>query len=409
VAAPSGTGKNKKEILKRMIKKLHKGADPEKMKEEFQELLGEITTTEISQAEEELINEGMPREEIHRLCDVHLAVFRETIEKEQTLAQAGHPVYILMEEHKLLLKFAEELRNVAKGFNAANSFQTAKPQVKILEYLVNNFRKSESHYLREENVLFPYLEKHGVTQPPAIMWMEHDKIREIEKSLYQLADTREKIVFQDFTKHLEQNAQALAEMLSNHFYKENNVLFPTALRVIGEGEWTDIRTQFDELGYCPFTPESATTAFEGVEASVAESEMEGLVPFETGTITKETLEAIFNTLPVDITFIDKGDTVRFYSESEDRIFVRTKAVIGRKVQQCHPQKSLKTVKKILDTFKKGIRDKAEFWINLQGKTVYIRYFPLRNEKGDYLGCLEVTQDITKIKEIKEERRLLNWS
>ncbi len=406
---PSGRGKDKKEVLKRMIKKLHKGADPEKMKKEFKEVLRGVTTTEISQAEEELINEGMPREEIHKLCDVHLAVFRESIEKEQTLAPPGHPVHILMEEHKMLLKFADELRNVAKELKAAKNFRGAKKQIKSLDAIIDHFRKSESHYLREENVLFPYLEKNGVTQPPAIMWMEHNKIREIEKSLYQLTDTRENVVFQDFSKHLEQNALALAEMLSNHFYKENNILFPTSLRAIGKGEWMDIRKQFNELGYCPFTPETAKVALEAVSTPIAKPEMEGLIPFETGTLTKETIEAIFSTLPVDVTFIDKYDTVRYFSETKERIFVRTKAVIGRKVQQCHPQKSVQIVESILENFKKGTRDKAEFWINLQGKLVYIRYFPVRNKDGDYLGCLEVTQDITEIKRIEGERRLLNWS
>jgi PAS domain S-box-containing protein len=406
---PFGTGKGKKEVLKRIIKKLHQGADPEKIKEEFKEVLRGVTTTEISKAEEELINEGMPREEIHKLCDVHLTIFRESIEKEKMLAPAGHPVHILMEEHKMLLKFADELRNVAKELKAAKDFQRTKQQIRSLDDIIDHFKKSESHYSREENVLFPYLEKNGVTQPPAIMWMEHDRIRETEKSLYQLSDIRENIVFKDFSKHLEQNAVALAEMLSSHFYKENNILFPTALRVIGEGEWKDIRREFDTLGYCPFTPEAAKVTFGGVTATVAKSEMEGLIPFETGTLTKEMLEAIFSTLPVDVTFIDKDDTVRYFSETKERIFVRTKAVIGRKVQQCHPQKSLQIVEGILENFKKGTKDKAEFWIAFQGKLVYIRYFPVRNKNGDYLGCLEVTQDITDIKNLKGERRLLNWT
>lgn len=130
------------------------------------------------------------------------------------------------------------------------------------------------------------------------------------------------------------------------------------------------------------------------------------IVFETGSFTKEELETLLNTLPVDITFVDKNDTVRYFSQTKDRIFPRTKAVIGRKVQQCHPQKSLHVVNQILGDFKNNKRDVAEFWINLNNRLIYICYFPVRNKSGDYLGCLEVTQDITDIKKIEGERRLL---
>jgi PAS domain S-box-containing protein len=135
-------------------------------------------------------------------------------------------------------------------------------------------------------------------------------------------------------------------------------------------------------------------------------EMDGTVTFETGTLSKEQIEAIFSGLPVDVTFVDKDDTVRFFSESKDRIFVRTKAVIGRKVQQCHPQKSLHVVNNLLGDFKAGRRDVGEFWINFEGRLILIRYFPVRDKRGEYLGCIEVTQDITGIKKIEGEKRLI---
>jgi len=137
-----------------------------------------------------------------------------------------------------------------------------------------------------------------------------------------------------------------------------------------------------------------------------ESEREGAVTFETGTLSKEEIEAIFNNLPVDITFVDKDDTVRYFSQSKDRIFVRTNAVIGRKVQQCHPQKSVHVVNRLMEDFKGGRRDVGEFWINLEGRLILIRYFPIRSKNGEYLGCIEVTQDITNIKKIEGEKRLL---
>ena len=135
---------------------------------------------------------------------------------------------------------------------------------------------------------------------------------------------------------------------------------------------------------------------------------ERLLRFEAGTLSKDELEAILNTLPADITFVDKEDTVRYFSKSEKRIFVRTKAIIGRKVQKCHPQKSIHIVNKILDSFKSGKKDVAEFWIQKDNRLVHIRYFPVRNKDGKYLGTIEVTQDITDLKKIEGEKRLLDW-
>jgi PAS domain S-box-containing protein len=397
---------NKKKALKELIEKLHAGVKPEEIKERFKEVLRDVGPTEISQVEEELIKEGMPKEEIQKLCDVHLAVFRESLEKEKILAPPGHPIHILMEEHKMLLKFGEELKDIAKKMRGAKDFDSAGEMMKQLNHIVGHLKESESHYLREENVLFPYLEKHGITQPPAMMWMEHDKIREMKKNVYKLLDAVQSMAFQDLANQLTEAAISLTEMLANHFYKENNILFPTSLKVIGENEWKDIKAQFDGLGYCSFTPESAKIPAEEKETLTSQHQIEGIVPLETGNLSKEEIESIFNTLPVDITFVDREDTVRYFSQSKDRIFVRTKAVLGRKVQQCHPQKSIHVVNQILKDFKSGKKDAAEFWINLENKLVYIRYFPVRSKNGEYLGCLEVTQDITDIKKIKGEKRLL---
>jgi len=130
------------------------------------------------------------------------------------------------------------------------------------------------------------------------------------------------------------------------------------------------------------------------------------VLFETGEFLTKELEAVLNTLPVDITFVDKEDRVRYFSQSKERIFPRTKAIIGRKVQQCHPQKSLHVVEEILNDFRESKREEAGFWINLGGRLIYIRYFAVRDKAEKYLGCLEVTQDITDIKKIEGEKRLL---
>lgn len=393
----------KKEALKNLIKRLHEGENPDDVKEDFKEFLKDVTPVDIAKIEEELINEGMSSEEVHGLCDVHLAVFRESLEQEKVLAPPGHPINILMEEHKSLLDYSREVGIIAKDLEEKGDFDSTADEMKHLDHIADHLRDSESHYVREENVLFPYLEKHGVTQPPAMMWMEHDKIREIKKSFYAILDTREGVAFDEFVTRLQAVGASLADMLSNHFYKENNILFPTALQVMNDSEWHDARRQFDELGYCCFTPEP--TKMVAKEAEAPKVEVEGTIPFETGSLTKEQIEAILNTLPVEITFVDDENVVRYYNETEERIFPRTKAVIGRNVQQCHPQKSIHLVNQILEDFRNGDQDVADFWTRCNGRMTYIRYFAVRSN-GDYLGCLEVTQDIEDIKKIEGSKRLL---
>jgi len=402
----SGRMEDKKRALKSMIRKLHDGVNPEEVKEELKKLIGGVAPVDIAQIEEELIEEGMQREEVQRLCNVHLAVFRESLEKGEPIAPAGHPIQILMKEHRLLLGFADELKNAAKRAKGKGALRAAGEEMNHLDQIAEHLKESETHYVREENVLFAYLEKHGVTQPPAIMWTEHNKIKEMKKKLYNLFDTRQNMVFQGFAKQLDEAALSLAEMLSDHFYKENKILFPTALNVVEASEWKEIRRQFDEIGYCGFTPKPSEMAVEPEKSGAGRAEG-GMISFETGSLSREEMELVLNSLPVDITFVDKEDTVRYFSQSKDRIFPRTKAVIGRKVQQCHPQQSLQKVVQILEDFKSHRRDMAEFWINLKGRLIYIRYFAVRNTDGKYLGCLEITQDITDVQKITGERRLLD--
>ena len=396
----------KKRLLMGLIRSLHEGADPDEAKARFKDLLGNVTPTEIAEIEEGLIEEGLPREEIQRLCELHLKVFQEALEKEKTLAPEGHPIHILMDEHAILLRYAAQLRDAAQQLVRAKGPDSAAKPLETVAHLVEQFKGSESHYLREENVLFPYLEKHGITQPPAIMWMEHDQIREIKKNLYRAVDVGIGAHSSGFARQLQDAASPLAEMLASHFHKENNILFPAAMNVIADDEWPEVKRQFDDLGYCAFTPGVQRQVAADSVAGIAAPAGNGEITFDTGALSMEQLEGILNTLPVDITFVDERDTVRYFSQSKDRIFARAKAVIGRTVQQCHPQKSLHVVNQIVDDFRSGRRDHADFWINLKGRLIYIRYFPVRDREGKYRGCLEVTQDITDIQKLQGEKRLL---
>lgn len=277
-----------------------------------------------------------------------------------------------------------------------------------VEHLNGDFADSEKHYLREENVLFPMLEKHGITEPPAVMWMEHDQIREAKKKLQALIKEVNEDNFPIFKNKLWETAKTLDNLLPSHFYKENNILFPTALSVITQQEWVDIRNEFDAIGYCCFTPPELLAAPKEENPQVQVSMPTGIMQFENGNLTKEQLDSLLNTLPVEITFIDENDTVRYFNKPEKTIFVRTKAIIGRKVQNCHPAKSLETVTKIVQSFKTGKKNSAEFWINMSNRIIHIRFFAVRDAQRKYVGAMEVVQDVTDIQKLQGEKRLLNW-
>ena len=241
---------NKKKMLKELIKQLHAGAPPQEVKERFKQFIEDATPIEISKIEQELIEEGMPREKIQRLCDIHLAVFREQLGKQKMDIPLEHPISILMEEHKIMLQLAEELEGIANKIQKATDMSHVEDKQLKLKHIAEDLQDSEKHYLREENVLFPILEKHGITEPPAIMWTEHNQIRDKKKQLRHLIEDYSAVEFQDFKGQLAEIAGSLRNLFSNHFFKENNILFPAALQVITDYEWKEIRMEFDEIGYC---------------------------------------------------------------------------------------------------------------------------------------------------------------
>jgi len=397
-------GEDKKTVLKRLIKKLHEGADPEKVKDEFKEFLGGVSPTDVAGIEEELIREGLPREEIRLLCDVHLALFKESLERQEVKVPPGHPLHTLMEEHERIKEFLEELKKVVGSLDSAAGFDAVRDKLEALRHIADHLMEVENHNVREENVLFPYLEKHGIREPPAVMWSEHYDLRERKKQLIELADSPAHHGYGEFVGRVKDIADQLTRDLSSHIYKENNILYPTALKVIPEEEWREIKAQCDDLGYCCFTPEHEWPA--SAEEEAAEALGGETMVFETGSLSSEEAEAVFNSLPFDITFVDRDDAVRYYSQGAERIFPRTRAIIGRRVQQCHPEKSIHVVNQILDDFRTGTRKSAVFWIDRNGRKIYIRYFPVHNRDGEYLGCVEVTQDVTDIQKIEGEKRLI---
>jgi hypothetical protein len=199
-------------------------------------------------------------------------------------------------------------------------------------------------------------------------------------------------------------AAAVEEMI----YKEENILLPMSQNTLTDDEWAEIWLASPRYGWCLVEPRDGYRPPEQVVKQGLKLKGGEDVELPTGVLALKQMVAMFDTLPVDITFVDADDRVAFFSEGPDRVFARSRAIIGRKVQHCHPPKSVDTVERIVGDFRAGRQDVAEFWIQLHGKFVHIRYFALRSEEGEYLGTLEVTQDLTRLRALEGERRLLEY-
>jgi PAS domain S-box-containing protein len=386
----------RKKILREIVDRICAGEDLSELKNHFVKTLGVVNPVEVDFYQEEWINEGVKEEDFRALQEMSLEVFRDSIQNQNPITEKGHPLYTLMKEHSMLMEFAIELHTLVSAL--ASGEREIRPEfVDRIHQLIGFFEESESHYLREENALFPGIEKKGLTGPTAAMWSEHQDIHALEKKVFGLKSKPEKNLEKLSTLSLE-----LANLLATHFNKENNILFPASLRMFSEDEWETVVQDFDDIGYCSYSIRPVGTG--KIPETVS---TEGEVVFGSGTLSVEMLETIFNHLPIDMTFVDAQDRVQFFSESPERIFVRSRAIIGRSVQLCHPKDSVDVVERILNDFREGKRESAEFWINLGGKLIHIRYFAVRDAEGRYLGCLEVSQDITEIVKIKGEKRLLD--
>jgi DUF438 domain-containing protein len=388
--------------VKAILGSLDKRKSPDEMEGPLRELLENIDPFELDRAEEELIDDGVTLDDIKHICDAHSRAITEVTEaQENFLELPGHPIYTLMEEHLNILRFVEGLRASARAIREDDGDMGDNT---TLSEFGPFMKESQKHFQREEDVLFPLLERHRMMRAPAALWSEHDVLRSKEKEISQLIAKRGSMRSEDFAPAFECRVAQLLSLLNAHFYKENHELFPMAIKSLDAHEWNDAKKQFDEIGCGGPVPRHGTVGF--TSAEVPTSQIVEEISMPTGNLTSEELEMIMDRLPVDLTYVDKDDKVRFFTTSPDRIFGRTPAVIGRKVQDCHPQKSVHVVQQILDDFKAGKRDQAEFWIDMGGKTVYIRYLALKDKQGKYQGVLEVTQDITRPRELQGERRLL---
>ncbi|AKG36002.1 DUF438 domain-containing protein [Paenibacillus durus] len=402
---------HRQNMLKEIIKELHAGKSVEEVKARFEEAVGDVTVAEISAMEHSLMTEeGIPVTEVQRLCSVHTAIFKGSIEEihrsSKPEEQPGHPVHTFKLENReieKLVNFRVELHK--------DKFRKSDDEgiiFKLLEDL-GLLLDIDKHFSRKENLLFPYLEKYGIYGPTQVMWGVDDGIRSMIKEA--------KALLSGYTGNREEVVSALELIIkevNEMVFKEENILLPMALDKLTEDEWVKIARESGTIGFCLAAPEKEWVPErnpEPVDAEAKEAESagtpQGFIRFETGILSVQQLELIMNHLPVDLTFIDENDVVRYFSHGKERIFARTKAVIGRTVQNCHPPQSVHVVEKLLEDFKSGNKDAEDFWIQMKDKFIYIRYFAVRDEEGRYLGTLEFTQNIAPIRALEGQKRILS--
>jgi uncharacterized protein len=397
----------RKSLLKHMILQLHSGEAPEEVRKRLTELLKSIPYDEVVEVEQELISEGLPAEEVLKFCDIHTSVLEGHIDQSGAKeVPPGHPVDTFKRENRELERLIGELSKLFNGVTALREDEIGF-YVLRLRASVNELMDVEKHYLRKEYLVFPFLENKGITGPPKVMWGKHDEVRGMLKAAIEALGSTETFTREELGSVIDLVLQPAVDGILGMIMKEEEILLPMCMDKLTDQEWYAVYEQTMEFGYCLYDPQVEWKP-EGVEVSEVTYGGGKSIMLSTGSFVPDELEALFKTLPVDITFVDKDDKVKFFSHGPDRVFARNRAILGRDVRMCHPPSSVNTVEQILEDFKSGRQSSAAFWINFQGRFIYIDYFALRGEDGAYLGTMEFTQDLTKLRELKGEQRLLSY-
>ena len=398
----------RKELLKHLILQLHKNEAPEVVKKRLVEVLRSIPYNEVVEVEQELISEGLPEEEVLRFCDIHTAVLDGSIDTSAAKSvPPGHPVDTFKQENRALEEYTAKAKAL---FDQGNKLKQEDVNEYILKLksVFNFLSDVDKHYKRKEYLLFPFLEKAGITGPPKVMWGKHDETRELLKAAHESLSVKG-ISVDEVPALIVLVLLPAIDAIEGMIMKEEEILLPMSLDTLNEEAWFQIYKETNQFGYTLYDPQT-----EWKPADVNTNEVvyltEDAIRVNSGSFSIKELESIFRTLPIDITFVDKNDKVKFFSHGTKKVFDRNRSIIGRDVRLCHPPGSVHIVEQIIDDFKSGKENKAAFWISsFMGQFVYIEYTALRGTDNEYLGVMEVTQNITELRSLEGDQRLLSYS
>jgi len=373
-----------------------------------QAAIDDLTANDIILVVHRLVESDLPMGDLKIGINKALNVFHKQILSQESVSlPEDHFLAYLKKENRELERRLQNLKSWVKDFNNENL-----DIVKVAEHLrigIEDLMQMEKHYVRKENILFPYFEKeYPQYKCLGVMWSIHDDIRNRQKALLMalLEVNLDK-------KHINKLLGDLFFDMYTIIFREEYLLFPVALNAVNQDAWVDMLAQSEEIGYAyipaPKLPKEKKTPVEKVHESdfLSENKLEStLLNFDTGLMTLKQAILLLNNLPVDITMIDENDKVCFFSNPKERFFPRSKAIIGRTVQNCHPPESVHIVDELVQAFRDGSKDSEPFWIEMKGRFILIQYFALRDEEGAYKGCIEVSQDLTEIRTLTGEKRLM---
>ena len=425
------TPEERKALIAQYLERLNDGEDIESVREDFARNFKDVSGGEISTAEQELIAGGVPMEKVLRLCDVHASLFEGHVSCAHNTGAVeetpGHPVWTMRQENDRIMAFINDRVKPdvkrTRMLTEASSAAEREGIVAILKADMEAFDEVFIHYKRKEELLFPHLERHDITGPSKVMWGKDDEVRNAVHGAEALLEAAygeyDSQLLAGAADYLDEAVEGTLSMVS----KEENVLIPLSLEHLSATQWTQIASEENEFGHAfGVTPPAwhadplelandklnemeATASGENAEnSSDTRTSQDETIRLSTGEFTLAQLEAVFATIPLDITFVDANDKTCYFSHGDTRAFPRPKSCLGRDVYDCHPPKSQEAVRRILTEFKSGKRDVSEFWFKAMGKFLYVRYFAVRDEAGNYLGALETTQDIGPIKALEGENR-----
>ncbi len=307
----------------------------------------------------------------------------------------GHPVRVYLEENLLIREYISQF-----------ALMNVNDHYEIIKELFYKLCDVEKHFARKENQLFPYLEKYGWTSPSQNMWAFHDDIRAQIKEARRAVDEK--------SEHMLVPINQVCHSLEHIMQVEEGRLLPRAMEMLSEDDWKEFREGDEEIGWMfknaptPYPEPEYIHPSQDTKRKKLPFGIEDKTHYDEGYLTPEQVNSIFKYIPVDITYVDENDRVVFYNRGDDRVFPRSAGIIGREVKFCHPPKSVDQVLRILEEFKKGTQNVAEFWIQFKGKFVHIRYFAVRDDNQVYKGVIEMSQDVSDIRALEGDKRLLDW-
>lgn len=409
--------KEKIEMVKEILKSIHRGEAVEELKKKYRKVLAKVSPFEIPLIEQELVKDGVKIADILKLCDLHVEMFREFLKsRELKGVPKSHPIDLLMKENEFILKQAELLRISIKALLSSKNTKENRKHLETIKRILDELKKVKMHYRKIQMLIFPYLERRGITAVPRVLWGREDQVIVKIREAYELLN---KAISgnREYVEALANKVMELSKEISELVFRENKILYPATWALLSVGK---------EIGYivkvdAAWKPKTKPILPYEIEPIISPEQVKKLprefksmaltiltpdtykirknedLDLGTGFLNIKELKAIFKTLTIEITYANADDRIKFFTQTNlHKGFIRTKTIIGRKVEFCHPPRLEKFVKINVNMLKKGKFKHREFWTKAGNRIIRVIIASVKGESGEYLGTLEIVEDLTDV-------------